>query len=75
MIVGVTTVGRPTVRVKEVLLVTPPPAALIVTVNVPAAVEPPAAILRVVEHVGLHEAEEKEALVPVGKPETVKETA
>jgi hypothetical protein len=74
-IVGVATVGKLTVRLKEVVLVSPPPAAVTVIVEVPAGVEPLALMLRVVEHVGLQEAEENEAVAPVGSPETLKETA
>jgi len=79
VIVGVATVetavGADTVNVKAVLLVMPPAVALTVIEKFPVGVEPLVAILRMVEHVGLQEAEEKDAVAPEGSPETLNETA
>jgi hypothetical protein len=68
-------VGAFTVIVKLVVLVTPPPVAVTVTVKLPTGVEPLVLIVSVEEQVGLQEAEEKEAVVPVGRPEVEKVTA
>jgi hypothetical protein len=62
-----------TARVKAVLLVMPPPAAVTVIVKFPVGIDPAVAMLRTVEHVGLQEVEEKDPLAPDGSPETVKE--
>jgi len=67
--------GAFTVIVKLVVLVTPPPVAVTVTVKLPTVVDPLVLIVRVEEQVGLQEAEEKEAVVPAGKPEAEKTTA
>jgi hypothetical protein len=75
VIVGVATVGRLIARLKEVVVVSPPPVAVTVIVDVPAGVEALVLTLRVVEHVGLHETEENEAVAPEGRPEALKETA
>ncbi len=72
--VGVATVGSPTVKLKEVVFVTLLPAAVTVMVDVPAGVEALVLIFRVVEQVVLHEAAENEAMAPTGRPETLKET-
>jgi len=72
VIVGVATVvsvGRLTVKLNVVVLVTPPPAAVTVMVELPAGVEALALMVRVEEQVGLQLVEEKEAVAPVGKPE------
>ena len=69
-----TTVGAATVRVKAVVLVMPPPVALTVTEKLPVGVDPLVVILRPAEHVGVQEAEEKEAVAPEGRPETPKVT-
>ncbi len=60
---------------KLVVRVSPPAVAVTVIVDVPAGVEPLVLMLRVVEHTGLHEAEENETVAPGGKPEALKETA
>ena len=73
--VGVTTVGRLTVKLKLVVFVTPPPLAVTVTVELPAGVELLVLTVRMEEQVGLQEADEKEAVAPVGRPEAVKMTA
>jgi hypothetical protein len=78
VIVGVATVvtvGRLTVKLNVVVLVTPPPAAVTVTLELPAAVELLVLMVRVEEHAGLQLVEEKEAVAPVGKPETERVTA
>ena len=49
-----------------------PPEAETVTLYVPGATDPDATIFKVVEHVGLHVAAEKEKLTPTGKPLTEK---
>jgi len=61
--------------VKAVALVTPPPVAVTVTVELPAGVAPLALIVRVEEQAGLQEGVEKEAVAPAGKPEAEKLTA
>ena len=73
--VGVATVGRLTVKLKLVVFVTPPPLAVTVTVELPAEVELLVLTVRMEEQVGLQEADEKEAVAPVGRPEAVKMTA
>ena len=79
LIVGVATVGvivgELTVKLKVVVLVTPPPAPVTVIRKVPAGVELVVLIVIVDEHVGLQEAEEKEAVAPMGRPEAEKVTA
>ena len=79
VIVGVATVetatGADTVKVKAVLLVMPPAAALIVTEKFPVGVDPVVLILSTVEQVGVQEAEENEPVAPEGRPETLKDTA
>jgi len=76
LIVGVAAVGRLfTVKLKVVVLVTPPPVAVTVIGKVPAGVELVVLTVRVEEQVGLQEADEKEAVAPVGRPEAEKVTA
>ena len=78
MIVGVATVvivGRLTVKLNVVVLVTPPPDAVTVMVELPAAVELLALMISVEEQLGLQLVEENEAVAPVGKPEAEKVTA
>jgi hypothetical protein len=78
VIVGVATVvsvGRLTVKLKVVVWVTPPPNAVTVTLELPAAVELLALIVSVEEQLGLQLAEENDAVAPVGKPEAEKVTA
>lgn len=70
LIVGVATVGKLTVKLNEVVRVTPPPVAATAMVDVPAGVEPLVLIVNVEEQVGLQLAEEKEAVDPEGKPAT-----
>jgi hypothetical protein len=70
VMVGVATVGKLTVRLNEVVRVTPPPVADTVTADVPAGVEPLVLIVKVEEQVGLQLAEENEAVDPEGKPAT-----
>ena len=75
LIVGVATVGKLTVKLNEVVRVSPPPAADTVMANVPAGVEPLVLIVNVEEQVGLQLPEEKEAVAPPGNPEVEKVTA
>jgi hypothetical protein len=75
LIVGVATVGKLTVRLNEVVRVTPPLAADTVMADVPAGVEPLVLIVNVEEQVGLQLEEEKEAVAPPGNPEAEKVTA
>src|SRR5262249_41035099 len=76
--VGVATVvigGRLTVKLNVVILVTPPPVAVTVIVELPAGVELSVLMVSVEEQAGLQLVEEKEAVAPVGKPEAEKATA
>jgi hypothetical protein len=75
LIVGVATVGKLTVKLNIVVLVTPPPVAVTVMLELPAGVELFVLIVIVEEQAGLQLAEEKEALAPVGKPEAERVTA
>ena len=75
VIVGVATVGKLTVKLNVVVFVTPPPDALTVMVELPAGVEPLVLIVNVEEQLGLQLDEEKEAVAPVGSPETENESA
>jgi hypothetical protein len=72
LIVGVATVGiivcELTVKLNIVVLVTPPPVAVIVMVELPAGVEPVVLIVKVEEQPGLQLATEREAVVPAGSP-------
>jgi len=73
LIVGIATVAALTVRLKVVVLLTPPPVAVTVMVEFAAGVEAVVLMVRVEEHVGVQEAE-KEAVVPEGRPEAEKAT-
>ncbi len=79
VIAGVATVetiaGAAIAKVKAEARVTPPPVPLTLTEKLPVGVDPLVAMLRRVEHVGLHEVEENEAVAPEGRPETVNATA
>ena len=79
VMVGVATVeriaGADTVKLKGVLLVTPPPAAFTVTEKVPVGVDPVVAIFSTVEQLTVQEEGENEPVVPEGSPETLNETA
>ena len=78
VIVGVATVGtmgRLTAKLNVVVLVTPPPDAETVIVELPAAVVLLVLMVSVEEQAGLQLVEEKEALAPVGKPEAERVTA
>ena len=70
--VGVATVGKLTVKLNAVVLVTPPPDAVTVTVEVPAGVEPLVLMVSVEEQLGLQLLGEKEAVAPEGSPEAEK---
>ncbi len=69
-------VGEPllTVKLKSVVLVTPPPVPVTVMREVPAGVDVMVEIVRVVEQVGEHAVGEKTALASVGSPEAEKDT-
>ena len=71
---GMATVGRPTVKLNVVVLVTPPPVAVTVMVEPPAGVEPLVLMVRAEEQAGLQEAVEKDPVAPEGRPDTEKET-
>ena len=76
VIVGVATVSASvTLRVKAVVLVTPPPVEVTVIGKLPAGVDPVVFMFNTVEHDELQEVEEKDPVAPAGKPETLKETA
>ena len=60
------------VRVKEVVLVVPPPMAVTVIVELPRGVEAGVVIVRVVEQLGEQETGENEAVAPDGRPEAEK---
>ena len=78
VIVGVATVdaiGAVTVKVKAVLLVMPPAAALIVTEKFPVGVDPVVPIVSTVEQVGVQEVAENEPVAPEGSPEALNDTA
>ena len=78
VIVGVATVvtvGRLTVKLNVVVLVTPPPDAVTVILEFPAVVELLVLIVSVEEQVGLQLVEENEAVAPEGSPEALKEIA
>src|SRR5206468_432696 len=66
--------GALTVRVKLVVWVTPPPLPVTVMGKGPVGVLAEVVRVRVVEHVGVHEGAEKEALAPVGSPDAEKVT-
>jgi hypothetical protein len=63
-----------TVKLKVMVLVTPPPVAVTVTGEVAAGVAKVVLIVNVEEQLGLQEGEEKEAVAPVGSPEAEKTT-
>jgi hypothetical protein len=76
VIVGVATVGKFTVKLNEVVLVTPPPTADTVIVEVAAGVVPAVVVIVTVEEqVGLQLANEKDALAPAGNPDAENVTA
>jgi hypothetical protein len=75
VIVGVAKVGRLTDKLKEVVLLTPPPVAVTVTVDVALEVEPVASIVNVDAQLGAQEPLEKDAVTPAGKPEAANVTA
>jgi hypothetical protein len=72
---GVATVGKVTVRLNVVVLVTPPPVAATVMLELPAGVELLEVMVSIEEHVGLQEGDEKEAVAPEGRPDAEKATA
>src|SRR5207237_943594 len=66
--------GAVTVRVKLVVRVTPPPLPVTVMVAGPVGVLAEVVRVRVVEHVGVHEEAEKEAVAPGGSSDVEKVT-
>jgi hypothetical protein len=70
LIVGVATVGKLTVRLNEVVRVSPPLVADTVMADVPAGEALPVLIVNVEEQVGLQLGAENEAVDPDGKPAT-----
>jgi hypothetical protein len=74
VIVGVAAVGKFTVRLNDVVLVTPPPVAETAMVEVPLGVAPLVVTVNVEAQVGLQVPGENDAVAPEGKPETEKAT-
>ena len=75
VIVGVATMSpNETARVKVVVLITLPPLAVMVIAKFPAGVAVVVLMFSTVEQAGLQEGDANEAVAPVGKPETLKET-
>ena len=72
---GVATVCKLTFKVNAEVLVTAPPVAVTVMLELPAGVELLVLMVSVEEQLGLQLVEEKEAVAPVGKPEAEKATA
>ena len=66
------TVGKLTVKLNVVVLVTPPPVAVTVMLELPAGVELFVLMVSVEEQAGLQLVEEKEAVAPVGKARSQK---
>jgi hypothetical protein len=73
--VGVAAVGKFTVKLNDVIRVTPPPVADTVMVEVPAAAAPVVLMVIVEEQVGLQLADENEAVTPEGNPDAENVTA
>jgi len=74
VIVGVAAVGKLTVKLNEVVWVTPPPVADTLMVKDPAGVVPLVLIVNVVEQLGVQLVDENDAVAPVGKPEAANVT-
>jgi hypothetical protein len=72
---GVATVWALTFKLNVVVFVIAPPDAVTVMVELPAGVDAVVLMVSVEEQLGLQLAEEKEAVAPVGKPETERVTA
>ena len=76
VIVGVAAVGRFTIRLNDVVRVTPPPLADTVMSEVPPGVVPAVVLMvNVEEQVGVQLAKENEAVAPAGNPEAENVTA
>jgi hypothetical protein len=74
VMVGVATVrASVTLRVKAVVLITPPPVDVTVIGKLPAGVAPVVLIVNTVEHAGVQEADEKDAVAPEGTPDVENE--
>ena len=69
LIVGVAAVGKFTIRLNDVVRVTPPPLADTVMSEVPAAVAPLALSVIVEEQDGVQPPGENEAVAPEGNPD------
>jgi len=63
-----------TVRLKVLVLMTPPPVAVMVTVEVPIGVVGAAFSVNILKHAGEHEVGEKLVATPAGTPKTEKLT-
>ena len=77
MIVGVAAISARaalTVRVKDVVLVTPAPVDVTIIGKLPPGVDPLVLIVNIDEQVGVQVGAEKEAVAPEGNPEAEKET-
>ena len=66
------TAGKLTVKLNVVALVSPPPVAVTVMLELPARVELLVLMVIVEEQAGLQLFEENDAVAPVGKPEAEK---
>lgn len=66
--------GADTVKLKVVVLVTPPPVPVAVMVEFPAGVVAPALMVKVEEQAGLQLTPLNEAVAPVGSPDAEKLT-
>ena len=73
--VGVATVCALTFKLNVVVFVIPPPDAVTVIGELPAAVELLAIMVSVQEQLGVQVAEENEVVAPVGRPEAERVTA
>ena len=71
---AVVSAGAETERENDVVRVTPPDIPLTVTVLIPRAALERAVRVSVLVHAGVHEAGEKEAVTPLGKPLADSET-
>jgi len=77
VIVGVAAISARaalTVRVKDVVLVTPAPVDVTIIGKLPPGVDPLVLIVNIDEQVGVQVGAEKEAVAPEGNPEAEKET-
>src|SRR5262249_17219288 len=75
LMTGVATVCALTFKPNVVVLVIPPPDAVTVMLELPAAADAVVLMVSVEEQLGLQLAEDNEAVAPEGSPDTEKETA